>query len=150
MSEARYDVEILSSITDADAEDLATLLGQLSSTASSDRDRFVAVVDHDATELLVVRAEGRIVGMVTLVTFPLPSGLRGHVEDVVVDLAMRGRGIARVLLERMTALATERRLRSLDLTSRPSRESAIRLYESVGFVMRETNALRFTPRDSPR
>jgi ribosomal protein S18 acetylase RimI-like enzyme len=75
----------------------------------------------------------------------LPSGLRGHVEDVVVDASMRGRGVARHLLERMTALASERGLRTLDLTSRSSRESALRLYESVGFVRRDTNVLRFTP-----
>ncbi|MEA1264070.1 GNAT family N-acetyltransferase [Microbacterium sp. STF-2] len=73
------------------------------------------------------------------------TGLRGHVEDVVVDEAARGRGIARLLLERMTQLAQERGLRTLDLTSRPSRESALRLYESVGFRRRETNVLRFTP-----
>jgi ribosomal protein S18 acetylase RimI-like enzyme len=108
-----------------------------------------AIVTHDATELLVVRVDDRIVGTATLVTFPLPTGLRGHVDDVVVDEAMRGNGIARTLLMRMTELATERGLRTLDLTSRPSRQSALRLYESVGFVRRETNVLRFTPPEHP-
>lgn len=138
-------VEVLSSVTDADAADVARLLTQLSKTATFDRSRLEAIVTHDATELLVVRDDGRIVGAATFVTFPLPTGLRGHVDDVVVDESMRGRGIARALLVRMTDLATERGLRTLDLTSRPSRESALRLYESVGFVRRETNVLRFTP-----
>ncbi|WP_229661279.1 GNAT family N-acetyltransferase [Microbacterium nanhaiense] len=138
-------VEVLMSVNDVDAADIARLLTQLSTTATFDRSRLEAIVTHDATELLVVRDEGRIVGTATLVTFPLPTGLRGHVDDVVVDESMRGRGIARALLVRMTELATERGLRTLDLTSRPSRESAIRLYESVGFVRRETNVLRFTP-----
>lgn len=145
MSETPPAVEILTSVTDDDAADIAHLLGQLSSTATFDRDRLADIVAHDATELLVVRVDGRIVGAATLVAFPLPSGLRGHVEDVVVDEAARGQGIARALLVRMTELATDRGLRTLDLTSRPSRESALRLYESVGFVRRETNALRFTP-----
>ncbi len=83
--------------------------------------------------------------MATLVTFPVPTGLRGHVEDVVVDQAMRGQGIARRLLEAMIRLADDRRLRTLDLTSRPSREAALRLYESVGFQRRETNVLRYAP-----
>lgn len=139
------DVEVLSTITDADASDMEQLLSQLSSTAVFDRARLAAIVAHDATDLLVVRDGGRIVGAATLVTFPLPSGLRGHVDDVVVDVAMRGKGVARALLIRMTEIATERGLRTLDLTSRPSRESALRLYESVGFVPRETNVLRFTP-----
>lgn len=136
---------MLSSVADSDANDIAHLLGQLSQTATFDRSRLEAIITHDATELLVVRESGRIVGAATLVTFPLPTGLRGHVDDVVVDAAMRGKGIARALLTRMTELATQRGLRTLDLTSRPSRESALRLYESVGFERRETNALRFTP-----
>lgn len=145
MSEPPPIVEVLSSVTDADATDIAHLLAQLSKTATFDQNRLAAIVAHQATELLVVRHRGRIVGAATLVTFPLPSGLRGHVDDVVVDEAMRGRGIARALLVRMTELAVDRGLRTLDLTSRPSRESALRLYESVGFVRRETNVLRFTP-----
>lgn len=145
MSELLPNVEALSSVTDADASDVAHLLGQLSKTATFDQDRLAAIVAHDATELLVVRVDGRIVGAATFVTFPLPSGIRGHVEDVVVDETMRGKGIARALLVRMTEMASDRGLRTLDLTSRPSRESALRLYESVGFVRRETNALRFTP-----
>lgn len=138
-------VETLSSVTDADAHDVAHLLAQLSQTATFDRSRLDAIVEHDATELLVVRDSGRIGGIATLVTFPLPTGLRGHVDDVVVDAELRGKGIARALLVRMTELAVERGLRTLDLTSRPSRESALRLYESVGFVRRDTNVLRFTP-----
>lgn len=145
MSELLPNVEVLSSVTDADASDVAHLLGQLSKTATFDQDRLSAIVAHDATELLVVRVGGRVVGAATFVAFPLPSGVRGHVEDVVVDETMRGNGIARALLVRMTEMATDRGLRTLDLTSRPSRESALRLYESVGFVRRETNALRFTP-----
>ena len=145
MDKPSPDVEVLTVITDADADDIARLLPQLSRTATFDRDRLATIVAHDATDLLVVRVEGRIVGAATLVTVPLLSGLRGHVEDVVVDETTRGKGIARALLQRMTEMAAERGLRTLDLTSRPSRESALRLYESVGFARRETNALRFTP-----
>ncbi|WP_460784823.1 GNAT family N-acetyltransferase [Microbacterium tumbae] len=138
-------VEILREVDDAAAEDLAGLLGQLSATASFDRDRLAAIVAHQATDLLVVRMGGRIVGTATLVSVPLLSGVRGHVEDVVVDSAARGSGIARALLQRATELATERGLRTLDLTSKPTRKSALQLYTSVGFVPRETNALRFVP-----
>lgn len=145
MSEFEPTVELLSSMSEGDECDIAHLLAQLSKSATFDRARLEAVIDHDATELLVVRDSGRIVGAATLVTFPLPSGLRGHVDDVVVDEAQRGKGVARALLLRMISIATERGLRTLDLTSRASRESALRLYESVGFVRRETNVLRFTP-----
>jgi ribosomal protein S18 acetylase RimI-like enzyme len=145
MEQSEPVVETLKVIDDADAAALASLLGQLSRTAVFDRSRLDAIVAHDATELLVARVSGKLVGTATLVTFPLPSGWRGHVDDVVVDRSMRGRGVARLLLQRMTELAESRGLRTLDLTSRPSRESALRLYKSVGFVRRETNVLRFTP-----
>jgi ribosomal protein S18 acetylase RimI-like enzyme len=138
-------VELLASVTADDAAALARILTQLSTTAIFDLNRISKILDHDATELLVARIDGQIVGMATLVTFPLLSGLRGHVEDVVVDESMRGHGIARQLLQTITALASERGLRTLDLTSRPSRESALRLYESVGFKPRDTNTLRYLP-----
>lgn len=146
MDTAELRVELLTAVTDEDAQAIAALLGQLSTSARFDRALIDGIVAHDATELLVVRDGGRPVGMATLVTYPIPSGLRGHVEDVVVHEDARGKGIARLLLQRMTEIAEERGLRTLDLTSRPSRESALRLYESVGFARRETNVLRFVPR----
>lgn len=141
---------ILDSLVDADADAIARLLPQLSRTAVFDRDRIDAIIEHDATDLFVASINGEIVGMATLVTFPLPTGLRGHVEDVVVDVDNRGLGIARLLLEAMTEAARDRKLRTLDLTSRPARESALRLYKSVGFEPRDTNALRYIPPETNR
>lgn len=145
MTGTQRKVEILQAITVEDAADLHRLLKQLSTTAEFDVGRVESMITHDATDMLVVRDQGRIVGMATMVTFPLPTGNRGIVEDVAVDESMRGQGIARLLLQQMTRIAGERDLRTLDLTSRPSREAALRLYESVGFVRRETNVLRYTP-----
>lgn len=145
MTGMQREVELLQALTAEDAEDLRQLLGQLSTTAEFDAVRVESMIAHDATDMLVVRDHGRIVGMATMVTFPLPTGIRGIVEDVAVDESMRGQGIARLLLQRMTRLAGERGLRTLDLTSRPSREAALRLYESVGFVRRDTNVLRYAP-----
>ncbi|WP_152642360.1 hypothetical protein [Microbacterium sp. SA39] len=48
-----------------------------------------------------------------------------------------------VIVGRASAVA--RGLRSLELTSRPYQEAALRLYASVGFVPRDTNVLRYTP-----
>jgi ribosomal protein S18 acetylase RimI-like enzyme len=145
MSEDAPAIEVLTTAAADDAEDLKSLLAQLSSNATIDVERLAEIVDHDATSLLVVRLEGRIKAMATLVTVPLPSGIRGHVEDVVVDESLRGQGIARRLLIRMTEMAREQGLRTLDLTSRPARTAALRLYESVGFEVRDTNTLRFVP-----
>lgn len=112
------------------------------SSPTFDRARVESMLDHDGTDLIVAREGGRLLGMATLASFPLPTGVRGHLDDVVVDQGLRGRGIARLLLEAVIDLARERKLRTLDLTSRPTRASAIRLYESVGFQRRDSMLMR--------
>ena len=81
--------------------------------------------------------------MASLVVYPLVTGIRGHVDDVVVDESARGHGCARALLQRLIEEAERSGVRSLELTSRPSRAAAIALYESVGFVRRETGVFRY-------
>ena len=102
-----------------------------------------AVVDGAATILLVARDdEAGIVGMLTLVIFRLPTGLRAWIEDVVVDGDARRLGAGRALVEHALELAADAGARSVDLTSRPSREPAHRLYEGLGFVERTTTVYR--------
>ncbi len=86
-------IRTLEAVTAQDAAALARLLAQLSATATFEVDRIHEIINHDATDLLVARSGGQIVGMATFVTFPLPSGLRGHVEDIVVDDELSGTGL---------------------------------------------------------
>lgn len=86
---------------------------------------------------------GPIVGMLTLVTFRLPTGVRAWIEDVVVDTGARGRGVGEALTQAAIELAADRGAQTVDLTSRPSREAANRLYRRMGFEPRETNVYRF-------
>ena len=86
---------------------------------------------------------GPIVGMLTLVTFRLPTGVRAWIEDVVVDSGSRGQGVGEALTQAAIELATARGAQTVDLTSRPSREAANRLYRRMGFEPRETNVYRF-------
>lgn len=88
--------------------------------------------------------DGPIVGMLTLVTFRLPTGVRSWVEDVVTDTNLRGRGTASALIKAAIDLASSAGARTVDLTSRPSREAANRLYVRVGFKLRETNVYRYS------
>ena len=81
--------------------------------------------------------------MLTLVVFPIPTGVRAWIEDVVVDEAARGRQIATKLIDEAIRLAKESGARTVDLTSRPNRESAGRLYERVGFEQRDTRMYRY-------
>lgn len=102
------------------------------------------IVSSEASVLFIARVEGKIVGSLTLATFRIPTGLRAWIEDVVVDGSARGHGVGEAL---NTAAIEEARVRgavTVDLTSRPSREAANRLYQRLGFVQRETNVYRYS------
>lgn len=132
---------------DADVvEAFARLIPQLSSSsAPPDAKVLQGIVDHDACTLLLARDGDRIVGSMTLVVFPIPTGVRAWIEDVVVDDAARGKGVGAALNIRALEIATEMGAKTVDLTSRPSREAANRLYQRLGFVARETNVYRYDP-----
>ena len=57
-----------------------------------------------------------------------------QILNIAVDPAMRGRGIARVLLERAFSLARERGAEVMALEVRASNAAAITLYEQCGFT----------------
>jgi ribosomal protein S18 acetylase RimI-like enzyme len=78
------------------------------------------------------------------VVFPIPTGIRAWIEDVVVDEAARGRGVGEALNRHALDRARAEGAKTIDLTSRPTREAANRLYLRLGFVPRETNIYRFT------
>lgn len=82
-------------------------------------------------------------GMLTLVLFRIPTGVRAMIEDVVVDEAHRGGGIAEALTRVAIAQAEKAGTRTVDLTSRPSRAAANGLYQKLGFRQRESNVYRF-------
>jgi ribosomal protein S18 acetylase RimI-like enzyme len=139
------ETETVDKATDEVVEAFARLLPQLSSKAEPlDREAVGRLTATSTSTLLVARVEGVIVGMLTLVMFPVPTGLRAHVEDVVVDAAARGHGVGRVLIDKALGLAADAGARTVDLTSRPSREAANRLYERAGFQRRESNVYRVT------
>jgi ribosomal protein S18 acetylase RimI-like enzyme len=103
-----------------------------------------AILAHEAITQFVARTgDGTIVGVSTLATFPIPTGWRAWVEDVIVDEASGGQGIGRLLTEAMLDRARALGCTTVDLTSRPSREVANHLYRKVGFRPRETNVYRF-------
>lgn len=103
------------------------------------------MVRSPATILLMARdPEQGLVGSLTLVLFRIPTGVRAWIEDVVTDEASRGRGVAEILCREALNRASAAGARTVDLTSRPSREVANRLYLRLGFVQRDTNVYRWS------
>jgi ribosomal protein S18 acetylase RimI-like enzyme len=131
------------------AEALVRLVPQLSkSNPPPPLEAVRAILAHEAITQFVARDDGgAIVGVSTLATFPIPTGWRAWVEDVIVDGSVNGQGIGRLLTEAMLDRARQLGCSTVDLTSRPSREAANHLYKKVGFTERETNVYRFDLRD---
>jgi ribosomal protein S18 acetylase RimI-like enzyme len=93
--------------------------------------------------LFAARVDSRVVGLLTLVVFRIPTAVRAWIEDVVVDESARGKGVGEALNRAALDEARRRGAKTVDLTSRPSREAANRLYQRIGFVARETNVYRY-------
>ena len=138
-------VEVCEEVTDDLVRAMVRLGPQLSSSAPPMTHEIISrVVDHEACHLLVARAtDDTVLGSMTLVVFPIPTGVRAWIEDVVVDETARGRGVGEALNLHALELAEELGARTVDLTSRPSREAANRLYRRIGFAPRETNVYRY-------
>lgn len=139
-------VEEVVSVTGEVVDALQRLVPQLSASAlPPDAETIRRIVESDTTRLLVYRdPAGRIVGTLTLALFAIPTGIRAWIEDVIVAQDARGQGIGEELTREALRVATENGSRTVDLTSRPSRATANRLYRRLGFVERETNVYRFT------
>jgi len=134
------EIQELTEVTPDVLEAAATLVRQLSSSAPiPSAEDLREIVRSPSTILLLAKGERDIMGMLTLVLFRIPTGVRAIIEDVVVDEAYRGRGIA----EALTRVAIDRAQEAVDLTSRPSRVAANRLYQKLGFRQRESNVYRF-------
>ena len=137
-------IEIADEPTDELVDAFARLIPQLSkSSPPPTRDELAAMIGSDASDVLVARVDGRIAGSLTLVTFRIPTGVRAWIEDVVVDESARGHGVGEALNQFALDLARRKGAKTVDLTSRPSREAANRLYQRIGFVARDTNVYRF-------
>lgn len=128
--------------TDELVEALARLIPQL--TRSRQPPSWAELQELVQTQTLLVArgADGKVTGTLTLVLYRIPTGLRAHIDDVVVDEACRGQGIGEALTEEAVRLAREGGALTVELTSHPSREGANRLYRRLGFEQRETNVYR--------
>jgi ribosomal protein S18 acetylase RimI-like enzyme len=137
-------VEILDEVTDEVVEAFGRLLPQLSSSAKPlDAAAIAVLASSPETTVLLARSDGEIVGSLSLVLFRIPTGLRAWIEDVVVDEAVRGQGIGAILTQEALRLGREAGVRTVDLSTRPSRVAAGRLYEREGFKQRDTRMYRY-------
>lgn len=140
----------ISALTPADGTpemlaDINRLLPQLDDTVPAlDAADLQQILAAPHIHIFVVRDElQHVCGMATLTIDPLLTGTKSWIEDVVVDSESRGRGYAGALIEALKAAAVEQGAVSVNLTSRPVRKAANRLYRQRGFEQRETNVYKW-------
>ena len=129
---------------DADlAEAAARLVPQLSTSARVPGQWELGQIVKEPGTALIVAREGRvIVGMLTLHTFRATTGIHAWIQDVVVDKAAKGRGVSELLTQEAVRLSAERGAHTAELASRPSRAGKGRLYERLGFELRQAQLYR--------
>jgi ribosomal protein S18 acetylase RimI-like enzyme len=130
-------------VTEAD-ETLAAAVARLVPQLSPRREpagltELEELVGAEGTNLIVARDGAEVLGMLTLIVYRVPTGVRAWIHDVVVDEAARGRGVGEALTQEALRLAKEAGAISVELTTRQEREAANRLYRRLGFEQRETN-----------
>lgn len=145
---SRVVVSEAAEVTDLLVEQVGRLVRQLSSSAGPPtREQLAEVVSSPGNVLFLAfltdTPVSDLAGMLTLVTYRIPTGLHAVIEDVVVDASVRGSGVGSALVKAALLESARRGARNVDLTSRPSREAANRLYTKLGFAKRDTNVYRY-------
>ncbi len=103
---------------------------------------FDDMVSSPNITVLVAKAGEKIVGMITVLIYRIPYVRKAYIDDLVIDEAYRGKGIAKQLMQHAIDLSKEKSAAYIDLTARPRRAEGNSLYESFGFQKRDTNVYR--------
>ena len=129
---------------------MAKLLPQLGpGTIVPTREHFRKIVESVTTHFFILEADNRgIAGILSICTYPIPTGTKAWIEDVVVDECFRGKSYGKALMLHAIEFARSQGAKAVELTSRPSRIAANRLYKELGFVIRETNLYKLSLEES--
>ena len=139
-------VEAIIEVSPAITQAIERLGPQLSTNfVIASEDRLIRIIESPCTTLLMARlSDGSYVAMLTLMVLETPTGVKAFIEDVVVDSAHRGKGLAQELTQEALRRARAAGATKVDLTSSPSRKAGNMLYRKLGFEKRATNAYRFS------
>ena len=97
------------------------------------------MVQDKNSRLFVVRDGKKIIGMATLIFGRKITNLKTEIEDMVIDEVYRGKGLGTRLMRTLMAASRKGGAKTINLTSRPIRVAANKLYRKLGFKIRATN-----------
>lgn len=100
------------------------------------------VITKNETIFIGCWRENEIVGMALMATYKVISGHKGMIEDVVVNEHYRGKGIGKKLMLALLKEADTMKLNEILLFTGHHRKTAISLYTSLGFKMKDSGLYR--------
>ena len=124
---------------------LERLLPQLNPTlAVPDMERLQRLIADPAVTLLVAKEGDEIVGTTTVIVYTTPFWVKARLDEVVVGAGARGKGVGEALVKAALDVGRERGAQVAELQSGrgEARKAAHRLYERLGFKIRETDVMR--------
>jgi GNAT superfamily N-acetyltransferase len=139
---------VVEAVTEATPEihaALAGLLPQLNpKLAVPDMERLRRLVADPAVTLLVALDGDEIVGTTTVIVYTTPFWIKARLDEVVVDATARGKGVGEALVKAALDVGRRRGAQVAELQSGrgPHRAAAHRLYERLGFRIRDTDVMR--------
>jgi GNAT superfamily N-acetyltransferase len=124
---------------------LARLLPQLNPTLPvPDMHRLGRMLADPDVTLLVAKEGDEIVGTTTVIVYTTPFWIKARLDEVVVDASARGKGVGEALVNAALDVGREKGAQVAELQSGrgPNRDAAHRLYERLGFKIRESDVMR--------
>jgi len=139
-------IEQVNEASDELVETIRALLPQLTEARTPPTLAQLQEVVSNQTLLVARDDDGRILGTLTFVLYRVSSGVKGRIEDVIVDESARGKGVGEALVREGMRRANAAGVLMLELSSMPYRQAANRLYKRLGFVRKPTNVYVWWPR----
>lgn len=135
------EIKVVSEVTDRLTLALEKLMSLLTGRDETiTKEAIEAIISSPHSYLFVaVDEDDNILGSLTLIIYTIPTRKKAYIEDVVVDGVAQGLGLGEKLLTAAINKAKEEGVACVELTSRPFRIPANRLYQKMGFKIRETN-----------
>ncbi|MFV0536376.1 MAG: GNAT family N-acetyltransferase [Dysgonomonas sp.] len=138
------EIKQIKEITPEIIEAFSILIPQLTAKSETPNKKYLEEIIKTQSAYLFTACNPDIVGSITVVVMNTPSGSKAWIEDVIVDKNARGQNVGEKLVSFAIDFAKKLNITSINLTSSPDRVAANKLYQKLGFILRETNVYRLT------
>ncbi|HOW60275.1 MAG TPA: GNAT family N-acetyltransferase [Candidatus Moranbacteria bacterium] len=124
-----------------DKKRVERLLCQL--TGKETKINIKSLIKDKGCNCIVIEENKQVIGFGSLIVHQVPcEGYVARIEDVVIDSAWRGKGHGKRLTKELIAIAKNKKVKKINLTSNPKRITARNLYKNMGFEIYNTGVFK--------